>query len=102
MGWGCYKHEWDAGSEDWAAFMSDLCDRQLEKTPRTWGRDSAICPKCWVEREALLRELRTKIGRIGAAMYVSFNIAVAGACDDLVASIDAELGETPTTGEGES
>ncbi len=49
-------------------------------------------------REALLRELRTKIWRIGAAMYVSFNIAVAGVCDDLVASIDAELGETPTTG----
>jgi len=67
--------------------------------------DGQLCQECFRHddeksdrREALLRELRTKIGRIGAAMYVSFNIAVAGACDDLVASIDAELGETPTTG----
>ena len=59
MGWGCYKHEWDAGSENWSAYAERLCDERLEKTIRAdWGRDGQICPKCYEELEAECDELR--------------------------------------------
>ena len=50
MGWGCYKHEWDASSENWQEYMEALCeDRLNEPEHSTWGRDEQICPKCYVE-----------------------------------------------------
>lgn len=52
MGWGCYKHEVDAGSEAWGKKLVELCDLQLKREPRTWGRDSQICPWCHEELEA--------------------------------------------------
>ena len=43
MGWGCYRHEVDAGSVSWKRQM-DLV------TPLgTFGRDGEICPFCWEE-----------------------------------------------------
>ncbi len=57
MGWGCYKHEWDAGSESWREYLDELCERMLEApSGRTWGRDVEVCPKCWVEMERKLLE----------------------------------------------
>ena len=56
MGWGCNKHEWDAGSEDWIAAMGPICDERLERH-NDWGRQLAICPKCWLEREAQLSKM---------------------------------------------
>lgn len=58
MGWGCYKHEVDAGSTAWDAKMGELCDAKLATSPRTWGRDEAICPFCWDEMEATVERLR--------------------------------------------
>ena len=52
MGWGCYKHEWDAGSSDWMAYIENRCDERLKQKRKDWGRDGQICPKCWVELEA--------------------------------------------------
>lgn len=51
MGWGCYKHEWDKGSESWEKTLAELCERKLEESPRTFGRDGQICPECWNELE---------------------------------------------------
>ena len=52
MGWGCYKHEWDAGSDNWQAYAKRLCTERLDKTQRAdWGRDCEICPKCFEEME---------------------------------------------------
>lgn len=59
MGWGCYKHEWDAGSADWRTAAERICNERLEKTARAdWGRDGQICPKCYEELEAERDELR--------------------------------------------
>ena len=49
MGWGCYKHEVDAGSPNWDARMRELCDLQLGNRPLTWGRDGEVCPFCYEE-----------------------------------------------------
>ena len=63
MGWGCYKHEWDAGSENWRAYAVKMCAEHLEKTSHAdWGRDAQICPKCYEEtiaaHEQTLERLR--------------------------------------------
>lgn len=57
MGWGCYKHEWDVGSENWKERMDALCDRKLQETPRTFGRDEQVCPACYEELEQKLEEV---------------------------------------------
>jgi len=57
MGWGCYKHEIDMGSETEKAKLLELCEKKLQEKPRTWGRDEAICSFCWEEMEAALRSL---------------------------------------------
>lgn len=54
MGWGCYKHEWDAGSENWRKFVVALCNRKLKENPRTFGRDGEVCPKCYLELQQAL------------------------------------------------
>lgn len=61
MGWGCYRHEWDAGSDSWQKAANELCDRKLKETPRTFGRDGQVCPSCWNEAEAELATLRAKL-----------------------------------------
>ena len=58
MGWGCYRHEVDMGSEAAQEKLSALCDQKLNEKPRTWGRDGAICPFCWEELEAEVIRLR--------------------------------------------
>ena len=58
MGWGCQKHEWDAGSESWLAHAEKMCNERLVRTRHAdWGRDGQICPKCWEEGEAVKAEL---------------------------------------------
>ena len=52
MGWGCYKHEWDAGSPNWQAYLENLCNERLARDRKDWGRDSEICPKCYKEMES--------------------------------------------------
>ena len=64
MGWGCYKHEWDAGSDSWREHAGRLCEERL-RTALDWGRDGQICPKCYeelLERHAdELERLRTEL-----------------------------------------
>ncbi len=61
MGWGCYKHGWDAGSEAWRQAATDLSNRKLEaaergEEPITFGRDGEVCPSCWIELEGRHKE----------------------------------------------
>lgn len=70
MGWGCYKHEFDAGSEEWEARMGPLCDRKLAERPLTFGRDNQICPACYEELEAKLKEINTENDILRGAMPV--------------------------------
>jgi len=58
VGWGCYKHEIDAGSEVWQRALDELCDQKLDTKPLTWGRDRAICPLCYVELEHNYKQLQ--------------------------------------------
>jgi len=65
VGWGCYKHEWDAGSEAWREHLSELCERMLEAPgDLTWGRDLEVCPKCWVELEMAWRRQNAAVGAL--------------------------------------
>ena len=66
MGWGCYRHECDAGSEKWKKKIHELSQAQLDGArakclPYTWGRDMEICPWCWEERERLILDLMEAI-----------------------------------------
>jgi DNA repair exonuclease SbcCD ATPase subunit len=56
MGWGCYKHEIDSGSAEWAGAIDKLCKRKLTEYPQTFGRDGEVCPLCWGELEAELKD----------------------------------------------
>ena len=71
MGWGCYRHEWDAESEEWKTKMELLCETKLRETPRTWGRDGQICPACWedlcAEYDALTALLQEMEGTLEAS-----------------------------------
>lgn len=51
MGWGCYKHEADAGSDSWKEKAGELSEQKLESGRATWGRDGEVCPWCWEELE---------------------------------------------------
>ena len=62
MGWGCYKHKMDAGSESWQGVVK-------EATPENyypWGRDGEVCPACWMElereRNLLQRFIKVMLG----------------------------------------
>lgn len=73
MGWGCYKHEMDAGSEAWTEKLDALCDKKLAEGKPTWGRDGQICPACWEELEkerdllqAHFRDLRQRVDDLEA------------------------------------
>lgn len=68
MGWGCYRHECDAGSENWKNKLEQLSQAQLDgsrsgRLPHSWGRDVQICPWCWEERDKLIRDLVGVIDR---------------------------------------
>lgn len=56
MGWGCSKHECDAGADAWKEKMKSLCIKQLDEHPGTWGRQSFICPWCWEELESVAQQ----------------------------------------------
>lgn len=71
MGWGCYKHEWDIGSEECQKEMEKLCNEQLEKHPGTWGRDLGICPLCYRELERIAQELSRFRDDVGAAIVLA-------------------------------
>ena len=45
MGWGCYKHEMDAGSDNWKADLESITPPAYH----SWGRQEEICPKCFIE-----------------------------------------------------
>ena len=57
MGWGCYKHEMDAGSKNWTKHAEELANEHLKKTgSANWGRDAEICPVCYKEMVDTIRE----------------------------------------------
>ena len=68
MGWGCYKHEWDAGSTDWKTVVFNLCDRKLKDNPRTFGRDGEVCPKCFEELEKQNKKLHEVLKDLSRAV----------------------------------
>jgi hypothetical protein len=56
MGWGCYRHEVDAGSENWEKKLKSLIPNgRSHGKPFDWGRDGQVCPFCWEELEAVNR-----------------------------------------------
>ncbi len=66
MGWGCYKHEWDHGSEDCQKKLDELIEAKLKETPRTWGRDGEICPACWEEYERIVKAAVALLSTLGS------------------------------------
>lgn len=54
MGWGCYRHEVDAESENWNSQIDALLpDGASHGRPFNWGRDGQVCPFCWAELEKI-------------------------------------------------
>lgn len=54
MGWGCYRHEVDADTENWNAQVDKLLpDGASHGKPFNWGRDGQVCPFCWTELEKI-------------------------------------------------
>lgn len=49
MGWGCYRHECDMGSEAATTALKMLVEREQDRHFPAWGRDEAICPLCYAE-----------------------------------------------------
>lgn len=83
MGWGCYKHEWDAGSEHWTRYLKVLANQKLRERPhRSWGRDGQICPKCYVELEKENAALRARVAELSGDRE-----AVTRKCRELEAEI---------------
>ena len=57
MGWGCYKHEIDAGSENWNTQVDKLCSHEWDTQPhKSWGRQLEICPFCVEEYRVRIKE----------------------------------------------
>lgn len=63
MSWGCGKHEWDAGSENWNKALLELCERQVANSPRTWGMQNSICPSCYVELLDALEQAQKELDK---------------------------------------
>ncbi len=67
MGWGCYRHEVDAGSEHWEKQIEKLLTenrRGNHKPPFTWGRNGQVCPFCWEELEKIKNIYQKALGEI--------------------------------------
>ncbi|SRR5579871_2038573 len=67
MGWGCYRHEVDAGSEHWEKKIESLLTenrRGNHKEPFTWGRNGQVCPFCWEELEKIKNIYQKALGEI--------------------------------------
>lgn len=65
MGWGCYRHEIDAGSENWEAQINKLLpDGRTHEKPFDWGRDKQVCPFCWEELEKIKNIYQKALGEI--------------------------------------
>lgn len=47
MGWGCYLHEMDDGSEQWKKLLEQLIAFEEQRGFPAWGRDEQICPACY-------------------------------------------------------
>ena len=56
MGWGCRKHEMDAGSKAWIESSDKLLAQEEKKGYPRWGRDVEICPLCYEELSGLLEK----------------------------------------------
>ena len=65
MGWGCYKHEMDAGSDAWGAAVRSVCDRKLAEHPRSFGRNLEVCPLCYEDAEKRIAELEAALRLLG-------------------------------------
>ncbi len=74
MGWGCYRHEVDMGSEAAQAKLKELCDARLGSR-HDWGRDGAICPFCWEELEERNVRLRAALADCNALLLDMSNAA---------------------------
>jgi hypothetical protein len=67
MGWGCYRHEVDAGSEHWQKKIESFLTENRHgnhKKPFTWGRDGQVCPFCWEELEKIKNIYQKALGEI--------------------------------------
>lgn len=65
MGWGCYRHEIDAESDNWKAKITALIpDGRSYGKPFDWGRDGQVCPFCWVELEQITNIYQKALGQI--------------------------------------
>ena len=93
MGWGCYKHKVDAGSNPWENKMEELCDSKLSKCPLTWGRDLSICPFCYAELEFSWRRMEIALLKISNREHAETcaKELFAGDCDCHVAISKAEV-----------
>ena len=69
MGWGCYKHECDIGSEKSQEKLAELVQREEDKGFPSWGRDAQICPFCYEEMENELHDLRKKVKDMEVMLY---------------------------------
>lgn len=65
MGWGCYRHEIDAGSENWKKkFATLIPNGRSHGQPFDWGRDEQVCPFCWEELERMKTIYQKALGEI--------------------------------------
>ena len=71
MGWGCNRHEVDAGSARWREKLDELVDREEERGFPTWGRQGEICPFCYEELVTRLAELEDERDELQTAVELS-------------------------------
>ena len=57
MGWGCYKHEIDRGSDAWKTKVAEIAPADC----KPWGRDGEVCPACHQEVVAEVQRLRKEL-----------------------------------------
>lgn len=69
MGWGCYKHECDAGSEKWKAKSAELSAKEEQKGFPRWGRDEQVCPFCYEEAVEILEWIRD-VKNMGPGVFI--------------------------------
>lgn len=89
MGWGCYKHEADAGSESWQKKVTEMSNARLSVPTHDWGRDGEVCPWCWEELEAKLAALLERLRAAEAVCEGLDAIADGHSADAFVKAHDA-------------